>query len=465
MKQGGAQRRQTALVVGASMAGLSAAAVLASRFREVVLVDRDVLADRPTERRGVPQGRHAHGLLPAGHRRIEAWFPGFTEDLLADGARQYDFGEDVVWYQGDGPRVRFRSGVQGPVCSRALLEHHFRRHVLALANVSLHSGSGVTGVTASPDGRTVTGVTLEDGSSLAADLVVDASGRAGRSVRWLSNLGYEEPQTSIVTIDVGYATRVFRMDPTRRQDWGVALVFSPPPGGRQGVLFPLEGDRWMVTLAGFHGDHPPRDPEGFLAFARTLPSPIVAEVIESSVPLGQIVTHRLPSNQRRHVERLRRVPGGLVMLGDAVCSFNPVYGQGMSSATLQAEALGAALDAVRTLDDRFVRHFYRRAAKAITPVWQMSTGADFALPATTGPKAPGTDLINRYMARVLRASQVSEEICLRLVEVTTLLRPPRDLMTPAMVAKVRRTIRGMGSSPTIPLGEHEQVWEELAEVA
>ena len=208
----------------------------------------------------------------------------------------------------------------------------------------------------------------------------------------------------------------------------------------------MEGDRWMVTLAGFHGDHPPREPNGFLEFARSLPSPLVAEVIESSEPLGEIVTHRLPSNQRRHLERLRVVPGGLVMLGDSVCSFNPVYGQGMSSATLQAEALGEALDSVSTLDDRFVRDFYRRAAQAITPAWQLSTGADFALPATTGPKAPGTDLINRYMANVLRASQVSEEICLRLLEVTTLLRPPRDLMTPAMAAKVHRITRRLTST-------------------
>ncbi len=172
---------------------------------------------------------------------------------------------------------------------------------------------------------------------------------------------------------------------------------------------PFEGDRWLVALAGFHGDHPPRDPEGFLAVARDLPSPLVAEIIETSDPLGGIVTHRLPSNQRRHVERLDRVPGGLVMLGDAVCSFNPIYGQGMSSAILQAEALGTVLDADDTLDERFVSRFYRRLAKVVTPIWQMSTDADFALPATRGPKAPGTDLVNRYMAKVMLAAQVSED--------------------------------------------------------
>jgi 2-polyprenyl-6-methoxyphenol hydroxylase-like FAD-dependent oxidoreductase len=331
--------------------------------------------------------------------------------------------------------------VRGPIASRALIEHHLRRRVLALPNVSLRSGCGVTGVVTTADHRTVTGVTLEDGTTLAADLVVDASGRAGRSTKWLADLGYEEPPTSVVTINVAYASRTFRRRPADGRDPEVALVTAPPPSARQGVVFPLEGDRWMVTLAGFHGDQPPRDAAGFLAFARTLPSPVVADVIESCAPLTEIVTHRLPSNQRRHVERLRRVPGGLVLMGDAVCSFNPVYGQGMSTATLQAEAVGRALDAVPTLDARFVRTFYRRAAKAITPAWLMSTGADFALPQTTGPKAPGTDLVNRYMAKVLKASQVFEDVCQRLLEVTCLLRPPVALMTPAMMLKVRTAAR------------------------
>lgn len=151
------------------------------------------------------------------------------------------------------------------------------------------------------------------------------------------------------------------------------------------------------------------------------------------------------------------------MLGDAICSFNPVYGQGMSSATLQAEALGKALDAVPTIDGRFVRSFYKQAAKAIAAPWQLSTGADFALPATTGPKAPGTDLVNRYMAKVLQASQVSEEICLRLLEVTTLLRPPRDLLTPVMIVKVNRIVRGM--APAAARLDGEEVRGDLVGAA
>ncbi|MFP5317490.1 MAG: FAD-dependent oxidoreductase [Acidimicrobiia bacterium] len=444
------ETRRRAVVIGASMAGLSAAAVLASRFAEVVLVDRDAMGDEPGDRRGVPQGRHAHALLPGGLQRMEGWFPGYTEDLLADGARLVDTAADVLWHQAGGRRVRFESGILMPVASRALLEHHVRRRVLDLPNVSLRRGAAASGLTTTSDNRTVTGITLEDGETLPADLVVDASGRAGRTVLWSAGLGYPEPPTSHVTIDMRYASRIFRREPSEAREWDLGLVMAPPPDGRQGVLFPLEGDRWMVTLAGFHGDQPPKDPEGFLAFARSLPSPEVAAIIETCEPLSDIVTHRLPSNQRRHVEELRRVPGGLVMVGDAVCSFDPVYGQGMSSATIQAEALGQELDRTTALDDRFVRAFYRRSAKAVTPIWQMSTGADFAFPATTGPKPPGTDMINRHMARVLVATQVSEEICQRFLEVTCLLRPARDLLTPAMALKVRRALRRTTAAAAVP---------------
>jgi 2-polyprenyl-6-methoxyphenol hydroxylase-like FAD-dependent oxidoreductase len=438
--------RKTAVVIGGSMAGLSAAAVLSSRFESVVIVERDAIPDGPTDRKGVPQGRHAHALLPAGLMRLEGWFPGLTEDLLAAGASSFDIGSDVAWYQGDGYRVRFESGAKGPVSSRALLESVVRRRTLALPNVTLRSGAGATGLTASDDGATVTGVTLDDGTTLAADLVVDASGRQGRSLLWLRQLGYVPPATTEVDIDVAYASRLVYM-PHGTPDWKAALVLAGPPSGRQGVVFKLEENRWIVTLAGMHGERPPSDEAGFLAFARSLPSPEIADFIEAAVPAGPIVTHRLRTNQRRHVERLRRVPGGLVMLGDAVCSFNPTYGQGMSSAALQAEALGQALDRSSTLDARFVKAYYKRAAKAITPAWQLTTGADFALPATTGPKAPGTDLLNRYMPHVFRASQVSEKVALRVIEVTALLRPPPALLTPAMLVAVFRASRQAARTP------------------
>jgi 2-polyprenyl-6-methoxyphenol hydroxylase-like FAD-dependent oxidoreductase len=434
--------RRTAVVIGASMAGLSAAAVLASRFASVVIIERDDLADQPAERKGVPQGRHAHGLLPAGLARLEGWFPGLTGELEAAGALVVDVGRDVVWHQG-GTRARFDSGVTGVLSSRAFLEFHVRRGAVALPNVSLRTGTGVTELLTDDEGTQVTGVVLADGTSMAADLVVDASGRAGRSLHWLEELGYEAPPVTEIAVDVAYATRIVRPDPSHAAaDYRFAIALAGPPTGRWGVAAALEGDdRWIVTLTGLHGERPPTDDAGFLAFARSLPSPEVADLVASATPLGPIVTHRLHSNQRRHVEKLRRVPGGLVLLGDAVCSFNPTYGQGMTTATLQAEALGRALDAVPTLDARFVKASYRRQARAIHPAWQITTGADFALPATSGRKPAGTNLLNRYMPHVFRAAQVDEKVCLRMIEVTSLLRPPPALLTPAMLLAVFRAGR------------------------
>ena len=447
--------RGTAVVIGGSMAGLSAAAVLATRFSSVVIVERDAIVDGPADRKGVPQGRHAHGLLPAGLERLERWFPGLSEELVGAGASCVDIGRDASWYQGGGYRARFSTGVSGPVASRALLEHHVRRRVLALANVTLRGGAGATGVTTDDDGSTVTGVILEDGATIDADLVVDASGRAARSLPWLRELGYELPHTSHISINVAYASRV--LDVSTDPQWKLAVVLAGPPTGRQGVAFPLDGGRWMVTMAGVHGERPPSDDAGFRAFARSLPSPEIADLLDSATWLGPIATHRMPSNQRRHLERLRRVPGGLILLGDAVCSFNPSYGQGMSTATLQAEALGRTLDRVPGLGSRFVRAFYKAAAKAITPAWQMTTGADFALPATTGPKAPGTDLLNRLMPYVFRACQVDERVTLRVIEVTSLMRPPQTLLTPAMLVRV---FRGAGRTPQtleVPVRERQPV--------
>jgi 2-polyprenyl-6-methoxyphenol hydroxylase-like FAD-dependent oxidoreductase len=433
--------RRRAVVIGASMAGLCAARVLAPQFDEVVIVERDDLGPTPADRKGVPQGRHAHALLLGGNERIEGWFPGIGEELLAAGALPFAWHRQMHFFQAGGLQVdAFDLGRTRALCSRAMLEHHVRRRVTALANVVLRKGA-VAGLLSSDDRGTVTGVLLDSGESLPAGLVVDASGRAGTTVRFLEQFGYEPPRVSEVRMDMGYATRTFRRDPSDGRDFRLALVFDQPPNARMGVLFALEDDRWMVTLAGFHGDHPTTDEDAWVEFARSLPDPVVAEVIAESEPLTPIVTHRMVASQRRHVEHMQRCPGGLVLLGDSVASFNPIYGQGMTSAMMQAEQLGAVLERHRDLGPRFVRDYHRRAGRAVENPWRMSVGADFALPQTTGPKPRGTDLIGRYMQRVLRASHSDPVVLTRFREVTNLLRPPAALITPAIALRVLRASR------------------------
>lgn len=425
--------RSSAIVIGGSMAGLLAARVLSERFEHVMVIERDELEETPTWRRGVPQGRHVHALMPGGARRLERWFPGLRDELVAAGAVLGDWGE-VSWYQAGGYRKEFSSGIEMIMASRPLIEHHVRRRVLALPNVSLRAGTSADGLVLSRS--TVTGVRLEGGEQLAATLVVDASGRGARSVKWLSELDYDVPETSSIRIDMGYATRLVR--PDSRGPRVPACSIPDAPSLRGGIAFPIEGGEWLVTLGWWHGDRAPSDDAGYLDFARSLPNPRIAEMLETAETVGDVMNHGMPASQRRHVERLRRVPGGLVLLGDAICSFNPVYGQGMTSAAFQADCLAVVLDRVSGVGPRFVRAYYKRASKAVDTPWQVSAGGDFAFPQTTGPKAPGTDLMNVYLKKVFRASHTSRFVARRVLEVTALLEPPTVLLRPGVVAAVLR---------------------------
>ncbi|WP_394836496.1 hypothetical protein LVJ94_06270 [Pendulispora rubella] len=436
--------RGSAIVIGASMAGLCAARALANHFQNVTVFERDALPNSPTDRRGVPQGRHFHGLLIAGQRRLETWFPGFTKDLIAGGAVPISLTRDGHFYMNGGTRVRFDSDLKMPACSRSLLEHHVRERVRDLRRVTFRAETTIADLTSTDDGRRITGVRLGNGVTYRADLVVDASGRGARSLRWLAPLGYEPPPTDNVTIDVGYATRVIRPPEGEMRDWRFAMVSADPPT-RLCALYPMERGRWVVTLAGYHGDHPPTDDAGYLAFAKSLPSPVVADLLTRSEPLGPVVGYRFLSSQLRHFERAARLPHGLIVLGDGICSLNPVYGQGMTSAALQSEALDATLERTPGLDAQLARAFYRRAAKSVVPLWQMATGGDLTLPGTAGPTpflvAAARRMANWYMQRLMRAGSVSATVSQRMLEVLHLVSPPSALLSPGMI------YRALGGQP------------------
>jgi 2-polyprenyl-6-methoxyphenol hydroxylase-like FAD-dependent oxidoreductase len=439
-----------AVVIGASMAGLCAARVLSMRFDRVLVVERDELPDGPDARRLVPQGRHPHLLLPAGARLLENWFPGILDDLRASGAVDVDLAKDFYWYQSCGCQRRPASEARGPAMSRPLLESTVRRRVGLLANVTLRDRTAVEGLIADAPGTRITAVRLAGGETIASDLVVDASGRGARSLAWLEELGYQPPATSTVEVDTRYVSRVYRRTQLPLRDWEAAAVVGEPATKRLAMLLPMEGDRWILAMAGMNGESAPTDDEGMLAYARTFESPVIAEVIAASEPLGEPVTHRFPANQRRHVERLRRYPLGWVLLGDAVCSFDPIYGQGMTSAALQAEALGAHLDRAGAVDRRFARTYFRAVAKIVNTPWSIAVGGDFVYEGTTGKKPFGTDVLNRYMDRVVKAGQHDDQVVIRLNEVIALLRGPQTLMAPAFMLRVLRAAR-RSSATTEPV--------------
>jgi 2-polyprenyl-6-methoxyphenol hydroxylase-like FAD-dependent oxidoreductase len=430
-------RPTRALVVGAGIAGLLSARALADHFDEVGVLERENLRDTAEPRGHVPQGKHLHLFLAAGLDRLVGWFPGIDDELESLGAVRVD-GSRAWLFQAGGYRARGDWGVTVLSMTRPLLEQVVRRRVGGLANVSIEDGVQVDRVMVAGD--TVIGVGLREGER-RADLVVDASGRNSRIVQQLESSGMLAPPVSRVSIDCAYASRFLSRSAGDFEGSFIACATTPPTSYRGGVVLPVEGGRWMVTLAGVHGDVPPTDEEGFRDFAGSLLSPTVGQLLDRCEPTSPIVAYRFPSSQRRHFERVSRLLPRFVAVGDAACSFNPVYGQGMACAALQAAALDEVLRTVKTGSAEFPRQFLRRAAKIIDSPWAIAVGADFLHPQTAGPKARGTDLANRYVMNLARATHVSLPLARTFNLVLNLVQPPSALMRPRTMVRVLRTYR------------------------
>lgn len=418
-----------AIVLGGSVAGLLAARVLSDYFTQVTIIERDTLPTEATDRKGVPQGRHLHALLARGYQIMTELFPGFREDLLAAGALIKDISENVRLYQGCYS-IQIKTGIAAAFVSRATLETLIRRRVLALPNVTLRQNCAVETLLTTIDGEQVTGVTVYDRQTeqterCNADLVVDATGRGSPTIKWLAGLGYAPPTESTVDVGVGYATRSYRRTVT--DDKANALLVAPSTQAetRSGGCFPIDGQRWLVTLTGRFGDHAPTDEAGFLEFARSLPTPELYQLMKNAEPLSEIVAYKYPASRRRHYEQLTRFPRRLLVVGDAVCSFNPVYGQGITVCALEAVALEEWLRTAK----RDELAFFRGIAKVIDAPWQLASGADMV--STTKP-----GLIKRYFTRVQQVAQRDPVVKLALIQVTQLLKPPASLFHPRVVAHV-----------------------------
>jgi 2-polyprenyl-6-methoxyphenol hydroxylase-like FAD-dependent oxidoreductase len=359
----------------------------------------------------------------------------------------------VKWFHFDVWKCRYHSALDFISASRPLIEWTVAERVRRLPNVKMLHGWAVESIVY--DGHSVSGVRMqrrddrETQQRLDADLVIDASGRGSQIPQQLRVLGFERPEESAVRIDVGYASCLFRAPSTPR-DWKALFVMSQPPAKRGALILPLEGDRWICTLIGRHGDHPPTDLAGYMAFAKSLPMPDVYEALRGAEPLVEPVRYGFPTGLRRHYEKLRRFPPGLLVLGDALCSFNPVYGQGMSAASMYANALQACLQERAatgwSLMDLW-RPFFRDVARAADWPWQLATGEDFRFAETTGARSRALKLLHWYTAKVHAAAGVSPQVTERFYEVMHLLKAPTALFTPAILWKVatsrgaRRTAR------------------------
>jgi 2-polyprenyl-6-methoxyphenol hydroxylase-like FAD-dependent oxidoreductase len=431
------QSNQHAVVIGASIGGLLAARVLSDHFEQVTIIERDQLSEQVGTRKGVPQGQHVHALLAKGEAILTDLFPGLFEALTLNGAvcftpadaRVYQFG---IW------KPRFPSSIHLYSQSRPFLEQYVRDFLLARGNVRVQDGCEVTQLCTNEDHSRITGVSLryrngeQREEELAADLVVDASGRGSRAPQWLVSLGYAHVGETNVKVGVGYASRIYRRPGHLPLDWKMLAVFPRSPHEkRAGIMSLIEGDCWMVTLASVLQDSPPDDEDGFLEYARSLAQPDIYEAIKEAEPLTPVLTYKYSGNRWRHYERMPHFLEGFVIMGDAVCSFNPVYGQGMTVAALEAKALDACLRqyprGINKQGSGLAQRFQKAIAKVIETPWQMATSADLRNSKAEVEQTVGTRLLNWYMLRVSRLTLSNPLVSDRFNQVAHLLKPPTAL--------------------------------------
>ncbi len=433
------RRGEHAVVVGASMAGLLAARVLADAYERVTVIDRDALPGGPDDRRAVPQGRHAHVLLPGGQMALERLLPGSTQELLAAGAVPCRTLEELRFILGGHELARASTGRSSLFASRPLFEWHVRSRVAALPNVELRDRCDVPALTAW--GGRVTGVRVlpcADGAAeevVPADLVVAATGRAAKVPAWLQALGCPVPAEERVSIDVTYASRHVRLAPGALDGDKVLLVGALPDQPRALFLFPQEGGRHILSTGGYGPEHrPPGDGDRHAAFAASVAPRDLREAILTAEPVDDVVHHRFPSSVRRRYDRLRRFPDGLLVCGDAICSFNPTYGQGMTVAAKEAVAL---LETLEDPSDRdLARRFFAGSAAAVGDAWGLSTTADLALPEVPGRRSTGVRMLNAYLGRLRATAARDPAVAGTFAAVVGMVAPPKALTAPRILARV-----------------------------
>jgi 2-polyprenyl-6-methoxyphenol hydroxylase-like FAD-dependent oxidoreductase len=445
----GLGERGRAVVLGGGIAGLVAARVLADGYDEVVVVERDALPAGAEHRRGVAQSRHVHALLAGGQQALEQLFDGLTAELTTLGVPVGDMLDDVHVHLGGHLLHRGASDLLAVHVSRPALEACLRARVRALPNVTLMDRCDGAGLTTTADATAVTGVRIirrADGSaeeSLAADLVVDATGRHSRIPATLEALGYPRPPVERIGIGVGYATRTYRLGrDALGGDLGI-LVGATPQHPRGGALATVEGGRCLLTLFGVLGDHPPTDVAGFEGFAATLQCPRVYEAVRDAEPLDDPVAFRHPASVRHRYERLRRFPDGLLVMGDAVCTFNPIYGQGMSVVALQGLALRrhlAEATGPRPLE------FLREVGRIVDVPWGMAAGGDLSFPGVEGRRTVGMRVLGSYVTRLQAAAAHDAQLGRAFLRVAGLVDPPQTLLRPGVVAGALRPRRDAGTA-------------------
>jgi 2-polyprenyl-6-methoxyphenol hydroxylase-like FAD-dependent oxidoreductase len=451
---------QRAVVVGAGLGGLSAARVLADYFDEVIILDRDELPDDAAPRPGVPQSKHPHGLLGGGLKALENLFPGFGHELLRAGAEPMEPGFDML-YEIPGQDVWPKIKLSWPTysMSRPLIERTLRRQIERIGNLKVRPGCRVLSIVSDAHGLAATGIRYEtrggNRKTLESDLIVDASGNGSLTVEFLKTTGRRPPAETSIGINIRYASAFFERVDIGNDYKGIFTFPDAPEQSRGGLILPAENHRHQVTLMGRGNDIPPIDGDEFLSYARTLPTLSVYDAIKNAKPLTGISPISFAESRWRHFAQVPDFPVGLLPMGDAICRFNPVYGQGMTVALQEADLL---FDLLRTLDGNSLATlapiFLTKAETLIAASWAMSAIPDFIYPETTGERPADLEDRLNFQRALGRVAVHDAEVYELLTEIRHVLKPLSLLDDPSIVRRVKEEIaRGSQGKQTLAVAK------------
>lgn len=427
---------EKAIIIGGGISGKLAARVLSDVYKEVIILERDSQSEGPSSRKGAPQGEHLHALLHAGEHGLEELFPGITEKFYDSGAVKINSTMDLSWFHHGAWKIRYDAGYRTTLQTRPHLEWHIEQYIKRIQNVVLHYNQVVEDFLYNEEENRITGVRLQTGTILA-DLVVDASGVSSLISKWLGKRGTHIPKEKI-EINLSYISKQFELDESYQRNWKIKMVYPNPPQEKMGgTISKVEGNRYIVTIMGYHKAVDEKevleDDNGFIELSRKLPRLDIFQEIEHGTPLTKTSFYRIPHIIWKRFDKME-LPKGLLLIGDTICRIDPVFGQGMSIAILEALTLKKLLQTgARQIDSAA---FHKKAAKTISPIWNMVITEDFRYSATTGKMPIGLFIQQWYAKKIFLLSSQNKEVYDAFVKVMNLVRPISSLMTPRIIKSV-----------------------------
>jgi 2-polyprenyl-6-methoxyphenol hydroxylase-like FAD-dependent oxidoreductase len=436
---------QRAVVVGAGIGGLSMAGALAKYFEQVIIFERDCLTASAVSRSGTPQDRHPHGLLAGGLQALGEIYPGFESDLAKAGAVPVRVAQEIQFERPDvGVMPKRDFGITLLCASRPLIELVLRCRAEAISNIALRPHCRVTGIVPWGCGAAVRGVRFDAGSGRSeiqeADLVVDASGRAAPTLSLFDAIGWARPVATEIGVDLSYATAVVPIPGNVPADWKLVLTQPDPPHlALHGFLVPMEHHRWIIAIADHGAATRLETWDAFIDASSLLTAPTICDALRYAKPLDGIRHYRFPASTWKHFERLPRLPRGVLPVADALCRFNPIHGQGMSSAAKQARLLQDVLGRAAREPEPIAAlqaGFMGEVGSVLETPWSMSTSADLAFPVTLGERPENFAEAKQFEAALFRAAVADPVVHRATVEVAQLLQPQCRLQDPDIMRRI-----------------------------